>query len=49
MELKIAPEPDPAELQAIEAALADRAESAEASRGEWWRRGVYENVDDEET
>lgn len=48
MEPEISPEPSPAELDAIEEALARLAGPAPDSRSAWWRAGLAENLSEEE-
>jgi hypothetical protein len=46
---EITPEPTPAEREALEEALARLLERTPNPRTPWWRRGVEENVAEEES
>jgi hypothetical protein len=46
---EITPEPNPEEREALEEALARLLEPPSESRTPWWRRGVEENVAEEES
>jgi hypothetical protein len=47
MEIDVSPEPDPAEREALERAVARGLGRPADARGEWWREGVRENVLDD--
>jgi hypothetical protein len=46
---EISPEPSPEEREALEEALARLLEPPPEPRTPWWRRGVEENVSEEES
>jgi hypothetical protein len=48
MEREITPDPSPAELEAIEEALARLTAVPPDPRSAWWRAGVAENLSEEE-
>jgi hypothetical protein len=49
MKPEITPEPSPEEREALEEALARLLKSPLEPRTPWWRRGVEENVGEEES
>jgi hypothetical protein len=49
MKPEITPEPSPEEREALEEALARLLEPPSEPRTPWWRRGVEENVAEEES